>query len=210
MAECKVINIRETDPKAHWEFFVDTNVWYWTTYTRASHVPDGAPTRYQSEQYPRFILKSLNVGASILRTEVSFFELAHVIERAEMKIFTVHRRTPEMRLKQFRRQASERARVVGEIDSSWKQVVKMSDCVDFKLAAGLGISTLTRLPNCMLDSYDHLHHEAIIQSKKMWLLTDDADFASLEDLTILTSNRMLIEGARQRGCLLAQEEVEKL
>ena len=78
--KAKVVDIRTIDPKPEFRFVVDTNVWYWLAYSRASTNGLQGPRVYQVEQYSHFIKKSLDAGSTIVRCELALAEVAHIIE----------------------------------------------------------------------------------------------------------------------------------
>jgi hypothetical protein len=82
----QVVNITIDIPKPEDKFFVDTNVWYWMTYTRASQRVR-PPAQYQSTSYPAYTNTALNVGARIFQSGLMLAELTHLIEKAEFEIF---------------------------------------------------------------------------------------------------------------------------
>lgn len=74
-----VIDIAVDIPCSTDSIFVDSNVWFWQTYTRAT----AAGRRYQTIRYPNYIRSALRRGAKLYYSGLSFAELAHTIEKAE-------------------------------------------------------------------------------------------------------------------------------
>jgi hypothetical protein len=81
-----VVDIRQDTPKPSDAFLIDTNVWYWLTYTRA-RLADRPPLRYQINDYPAYIGKARSAKAQLYRCGLSLAELAHLIEKTEREIF---------------------------------------------------------------------------------------------------------------------------
>lgn len=53
-----VIDITSDQPKEGDRFLVDTQVWYWLTYSRSQNTTQ-PPKDYQVEQYPTYIRQSI-------------------------------------------------------------------------------------------------------------------------------------------------------
>jgi hypothetical protein len=61
-----VVDIHSDTPSSSDIFLVDTNVWYWMTYQRASS-GDQPPKSYQTNQYPSYISQALSMGSRLIR-----------------------------------------------------------------------------------------------------------------------------------------------
>jgi hypothetical protein len=75
-----VIDIRSDSPRQDDLFLVDSNVWYWTAYTRAD-LSDARPKTYQINDYPTYINRALSAKSRLFRCGLSLAELAHLIEK---------------------------------------------------------------------------------------------------------------------------------
>src|ERR1039458_9756848 len=106
----KICDIRSVAPDPEAEFLIDTNAWYWTTYTRASIPAVGQPRKYQSQHYPRFIKRALDKGSSFERCDLSFAELSHTIEDCERRIFIEFIAKREVPVKEYRHREDEERR----------------------------------------------------------------------------------------------------
>jgi len=61
-----VIDVTVDSPKPEDIFLVDSNVWYWMTYTRASQAsPRSKPMNYQTLYYPAFVNKVIATSAKL-------------------------------------------------------------------------------------------------------------------------------------------------
>jgi hypothetical protein len=123
----EVIDIEHDQPRAGDVLLVDTNVWFWHTYTRASQ-GGRPPMPRQAREYPRYVKKALQARAKPWHHDLMFAELAHLIERVECDIFA--RTSPgapstagtvTVPIKQFRNQPTQRVQVLAEIESSWNK-----------------------------------------------------------------------------------------
>jgi hypothetical protein len=70
-----VIDIRSDSPRQDDLFLVDSNVWYWTAYTRAD-LSDARPKTYQINDYPTYINRALSAKSRLFRCGLSLAELA--------------------------------------------------------------------------------------------------------------------------------------
>ncbi len=80
----EVVDITADIPKNEDIFLVDTNVWYWMTYSRASQSAR-PPAHYQISKYPNYTNSALSVGARIFQSGLSLAELTHLIEKLSMR-----------------------------------------------------------------------------------------------------------------------------
>jgi predicted nucleic acid-binding protein len=200
--KAKIIDIRSTDPTGDFAFFVDTNAWYWMTYTRASTKGLQAPEKHQLEQYLRFIKKAREAGSSIYRCSLSFAELAHRIEVCERQICSLYRRGGAViKSKAFRHDAAERPNVLAEIEGSWEQVKSMSESISLPVDDGAATEAMTLLKACAVDGYDAFHVQALQRGNLTAVLTDDADFATIPGIAVLTGNLGLLGQATREGHL---------
>ncbi len=109
-----IIDIQTDTPKKEDKFFIDTNVWFWMTYTRAGN----SALHYQVTRYPSYVDSILDMGGNIYQNGLSFAELAHLIERTELNIYNNSSHGGrEIRGKEFRHgYPRERENVTDEID----------------------------------------------------------------------------------------------
>ena len=73
--QADVVDINADTPQASDVFLVDTNVWFWMTYSKSITVSNP----YQTNVYPDYINKALNAGSLLYRCNLSFAELTHLI-----------------------------------------------------------------------------------------------------------------------------------
>ena len=80
--QAEIVDIDLDRPCAEDVFLVDTNVWYWMTYPRAtSHIPS-LINKYQS-----YLGNALSVGSKIYYSGLTQAELSHIIEKTEREIY---------------------------------------------------------------------------------------------------------------------------
>jgi len=191
-----VFDIRRYDPKPEDIFIVDTNAWYWITYTRATLPCLPAPLTKQCEQYARFLKKALNAGTTIARCDLTLAELAHLIEGAEKRIYEHHSLGgASITLKRYRALPEERARVVGEVESAWSQVLTMSEHCVLTLSKDVTNAALKGFKEHLIGGYDLFLLQAMKQGKYPGILTDDGDFFGIPDVSIFTCNESALRKA---------------
>lgn len=116
--QAKVVDIRSDTPFPYDTFFVDSNVWYWLTYPRAS-LAFKPPKSYQINNYPFYISQALSARSSLYYSGFSLAELAHLVEKTEGEIFY----SSTYNLKEYRHNYPvERTKVVTQVQSVWSQV----------------------------------------------------------------------------------------
>ena len=62
-----VVDIQDDAPRDTDVFLVDSNVWFWMTYTSSSTTAE----HYQTVHYPAYVSKALDVGARVCRSGLS-------------------------------------------------------------------------------------------------------------------------------------------
>jgi len=193
-----VIDIRQDTPRPDDSFLVDTNVWYWLTYTRASQTTD-SPWNYQLKDYSAYVLRAKSVRAQVYWCGLSLEELAHRIERIELKILNETLSQPGIRLKEFRHnRAADRKRVVEEIQAAWGQVKTMAEGLAISIDQLTTEAAFNMLPHSEMDGYDLFMVQVLESHSLCGIVTDDADFATASDVAVFTSNHKLITEARKQ------------
>lgn len=196
--QADVIDIRQDTPKTEDAFLVDTNVWYWVTYTKASQTAQP----YQIKDYPTYISRALSSKSQLFKCGLSLAELSHRIEKTEHEFFSY---TRTLTLKEYRHNyPQERATVVQEVQAAWGQVKSMANAVDITVNKDSTDRVLTRMASEPLDGYDLLILEAISQAGIVNVITDDGDYAMVPGIQLFTANHNVIEAARNQGRLIGR------
>ena len=206
--QAEVVDITSDAPRATDVFLVDTNVWYWMTYTRASQSAR-PPAQYQSTSYPAYTNSALGAGAKIFQTGLTLAELTHLIEKSEFEIFAMANSAvfpdPKKFNKDFRHSCSaERHQVVSEIQAAWGQVTSLAAPLTTVIDALTTAAALTRLKIEKVDGYDLFILESMQNHGVLQLITDDGDFATVPGIQVFTANRNVISAARSQGKLLTR------
>ncbi|MEA5504864.1 hypothetical protein VB735_17470 [Halotia wernerae UHCC 0503] len=161
--QAEVVDIRSDAPKNDDIFLVDTNAWYWYTYTNASI----SSRFYQITEYPSYIAKAISANSLLLYCGLSLAELAHNIEQTEREIFS-----STLKSKEYRHNfPTERAKVVAEVQAAWSQVISSAVCTDVLVSEETSNAALTRFQTQLLDGYDLLILEAMDKAGVTQIIT---------------------------------------
>lgn len=198
----EVFDIRSDKPGQDDISLVDTNVWYWLTYSRAD-LADARPKTYQTKDYPAYIGKAISAKSQLHRCGLSLAELAHLIERTEREIYS--RSNGDLGSKEYRHNHStERANVVAEIQTAWNQVNTMAQTLDLQIDEQATNAALSRLSSQPLDGYDLFILEAISKAGVVKVITDDGDFVTVPGVQVFTANHPVIKTAQSQGKLMTR------
>lgn len=198
----EVVDLRGDTPLPSDRFLVDTNVWFWTTYSWASQTAQS----YQVNDYPAYISKALSAKGHIYRCNLSFAELTHSIEQTELAIFTKTLAPgTTVTLKEYRHHhAKERMNVVSEIQSAWGLVKTMAQPLDITIDEPGTDAAVRRLPTVSIDGYDLFILEAMSQYGITDVITDDGDFTTIPGIRVFTANANVLRLARARSLLIVR------
>jgi predicted nucleic acid-binding protein len=194
LIQADVVDIAADSPKPSDVFLVDTNVWFWTAYSKASI------TKSYRATYASYLTKALAAGSRLYVSGLSQAELIHVIEKAEMELFG---KTKE--LKEFRYNfPAQRTMVVSEATTAWSVVQNMAVTVDVLVDDDMHKRTLARLSTCTMDAYDLISAEVMFEEGIPQVLTSDMDFASVPGITLFTANQRVLLAAQSDKKLLVR------
>lgn len=193
--QADVVDITVDTPKTADMFLVDTNVWYWMTYPKAtSYVPN------QLSEYPGYLNKALSVSAKIHHSGLSLAELAHLIEKTEREIY--EKSTGTIKTKEYRHNLpSERSRVASEIQAAWGQVTSLAGPISITIDPQTTTAALNRCQSEKVDGYDLFILESMKNHSVVQVITDDGDFATVPGIQVFTANRTVLNAARNQGKL---------
>ncbi|TVP58175.1 MAG: hypothetical protein EA343_21835 [Nodularia sp. (in: Bacteria)] len=194
--EAEVFNIQSDTPKADDIFLVDSNVWYWYSYTNASK----SALPYQISHYPTYVNQANIAGSLLLYSGLSLAELAHQIEENERKVFN-----PILRAKIYRHNYPEqRNKVVYEVQTAWSTVTSIADCAEILVDENTTNKSLIRFQTQLLDGYDLLMLEAMNKVGVKKIITDDGDYLTVPGIQVFTANNNFINTAKNQGKLVVR------
>lgn len=135
--------------------------------------------------YPEFLEKVLDAGASLFHSPLTLAELSNVIDRTENEIHNVQNQM-DLSRKQFRNIAECRTRVINEVKLAWRAINDISSCIDVRLDAKFSEAALNIYSECTLDPYDSFYVKMMENYGINSILTDDKDFLSVKGINVLT------------------------
>lgn len=192
-----VIAIKSDVPKSADTFLVDTNVWYWLAYSKASQ--NALP--YQMSDYPSYAKAALGAGARVFQSTLSLAELSHLIEKAEREIYQAENRP--VNAKEYRHNnAGERDSVVAEIEAAYGLVTTLAEPLTATIDANTADAALNRLQTERVDGYDLFILESMRINGVVQIITDDGDFCTVPGIQVFTANRSVIQAAESQGKLV--------
>lgn len=194
-----VVDLRIDNGKATDRIYVDTNVWFWTAYSKV-HLSPTPPSQNQTQAYPPFLKRVLNMGGQLHWCGLSLSELAHLIEKTE---YDIHCQATSAMLnqKEFRHNLpTERANVVQEIQAAWASVETMAGClVAPEINASSTAAALQDFAQLPVDGYDLFAVNALKAAGIKQIVSDDGDFCSVPGITLFTANQNVIDAAKRQG-----------
>jgi predicted nucleic acid-binding protein len=200
--QAEVVDISADAPKAEDVFLVDTNVWYWLTYSRASQSAR-PPAYYQTSNYPNYTNAALGAGARIFQSGLSLAELTHLIEKAEREIYEAT--NGQIGTKEYRHNLpAERAQVFAEVQAACGLVTTLAEPLTVTIDSPTASSALNRLQTEKVDGYDLFILESMRSHGVVQVITDDGDFATVPGIQVFTANRNVIQAARAQGRLITR------
>jgi len=200
--QAEVIDLRSDAPGPGDAFFVDTNVWYWLTYTRWRMAYKG-PKPYQVNEYPAYIKKARGAKAKLFTCGLCFSELANLIEKNEMDIFRMSK--GQIEIKEFRHnEQTERNNVVTEIQDAWEIVKSFAGFIDVLLDEPLTDKACRDIKSCPVDPNDLFMVENSIKAGVSQIITDDGDFATVPGIRVFSANKNVIQAAQSQGKLIVR------
>jgi hypothetical protein len=195
-----VIDISTDSPRAEDCFLVDTNVWFWVAYTKASLA--GAKT-HQVANYPPYLLKAIGVSATLGYSALALGELAATIERAERDVFNLS--NPQLNSKEFRHNnAASRQHVTAEIGSAFIQMDNIAAMLDAPVDAKATQAASIQITATPIDFVDALMLRFAANNKMAQVLTDDCDWAVVPGIQVYTANPTVLAAAKTQGRLLVR------
>jgi len=205
VVRAEVVDLQADLPKANDVFAVDTNIWYWLTYSPASR----SARPYQSKQYPDYLKRAKSAGASFRYCGTVYAELAHLIEVSEYEIFCARHgivpRQGAVKAKDFRHNyPKERQGVQAEVADAWQMTASMAEIAAVPLDAATIGATATLFEKVGLDGYDLITIEAMHQNGIKHIITDDKDFLTVPGIVVLTANNNAVQAARAAGKLITR------
>lgn len=201
--QAQIVDIRNDAPRSDDMFLVDTNVWYWHTYTNAS----ASASRYQIDSYPEYLIQAISANSVLSYTGLTLSELAHLIEQTERNLFIESRNLDRstFKPKEYRHNyPDERKKVIQEIVTAWGQVKSIAAPLDLTVNETVTNSALLQLQSLALDGYDLFMLEAMKKEGISQIITDDGDFSTIAGISVFTANSNIIRAAKAQNRLISR------
>lgn len=208
--QAEVVDIRSDTPKDDDLFFVDTNAWYWQTYSRVSSIHNPhPPLNYQIKHYPNYIKKIICSKAKILRCDLILAEIAHIIEKTEYDIYC-NENHKTIKQKEFRHNfPKQREQVADEIEMVWETIRDLSEPLKTNIGDVTSEFIVREIRRSCLDSYDLIYLHNLLQNsenpKDVKVVTDDGDFTTFPRIMVFTANKNVILAAKNNGKLISRD-----
>lgn len=187
---------RTYDARAENAVVVDTNIWLWITLPQVS-----LARHYQLNVYPTFLKTLKSSGVALYHSPVSLNELAALLERYEFDkaVDAGLVQDDSTGRKAVRRMPGLRAQLADDARRAWNSVIALSAPVsaDFdtdRFFALLDGSEVDPSDAQLISGAERLLREFAV-------LTDDADFGTVDGLRVLTANSTLVNNAKRAGRL---------
>lgn len=204
--KAEVVDIRSDSPRRDDIFLVDTNVWYWLTYSSASTSPSSGKisrTSYQIKHYPKYLKKAITTQSLLAYMGLSLAELAHLIEKTEREIFI--KSSGVIPAKEYRHNyPTERSKVISEVQAAWSQVKAIATPITLTLDQVTTDAALNRFSLELLDGYDLFFLETMQKEGISQVITDDGDFVTVPGIKVFTANHNVINQAKNQGRFLVR------
>jgi predicted nucleic acid-binding protein len=201
--QAQIVDIRKDSPRSDDIFLVDTNVWYWHTYTNANV----SAWDYQIDNYPEYLIQAISANSVLSYTGLTLSELSHLIEQTERDLFIKFLKLDpkKFKSKEYRHNyPDERKKVVREIMTAWSQVISIAAPLDFTVNETVTNSALLQLQSQALDGYDLFMLEAMKKEGITQIITDDGDFITIEGVSVFTANSNIIRAAKTQDRLITR------
>lgn len=185
----QIFDINSYSPIKDERYFVDTNVWFWTSYVGSKSMPRSKqPDPYQLASYPRFLERAVSDGAILCHSALTFSELANLIENTELDLYKQKVGNQYLDKKTFRRIPGERKSVLTEINVAWNTVSSMSQCLQTKLDNQFVMKSYATLCEGVVDPFDAFFIQTMKANSIDYVITDDHDYCSITNHMIVTAN----------------------
>lgn len=193
-----VLDIKKIDDTfKETNFFIDTNVLYWISYSKYDFFNGRA--RKQAKPYLEFIDKLLDDNASFFTSIYNISELLHIIEKHEFEIY--QKTNPGLidNIKDFRKLTS-RKYVKNELLTAIANIKGQCTVLEYPFFLDDLEEFIDTSDTHRCDNYDFITIKNCIKQGMLNIISDDGDFASINEINLFTSNfKVLKENNKQKS-----------
>jgi hypothetical protein len=198
--KARVVDITKYVPNGTEQLVVDTSVIIPSHYSKASlALTVKGMLRYQVMEYPLFIKKLKAAKCKMGVYRCIFYEVMHNIEELERKLFNGQLTTKEYR----HNFPNEHNNVISEYEVVHQQILANYEIYDCTINTFVLDECVNAFKSNLLDGYDTLQ---VVSDRTTisWnaYLTDDGDYACLDNVVVYTANVNIIEKARIKQLLV--------
>lgn len=181
----KIIKINSNDFPKGKNILIDTNVIYWLTYASSRVFPRTLkPQPYQLEDYPQLFEKGLKENNKFFYSDYSAPELCNILVRVEASLDGINNK------REHKKWLREKGReiVTKELDI----ILSSLESWATPLTRSIPISSREyheKYSKVYLDGYDIYINDDISKNNIDYILTDDIDYTSLDNVNVITANK---------------------
>jgi hypothetical protein len=182
---------------------VDTNAWFWLTYT-GDFAEDDKPHGSKLVHYPNFISTCLSNNVDLKYTIISLAEIHKLTEVSLYKHYKSWVDNDDITFKNYRyKETAQRQDFLDEYEAMYEQINGMGEHIPTFDNIGEYPDTLLReSKEKLLEIADIIILKSAARLNISDIITDDGDFATVEDITVYTANDKIIEAAKANELLL--------
>lgn len=186
----QVIDLNNSKPMKGEKYFIDSNVWFWTTYVASKDMQlPNHPQDYQINSYPRFLEDALNSGCTLCHSPLTFTEISNIIEKTELDIHTAKSGNEYCTRKEFRKDKALRDNMLKEIDTAWETISSMSECITTSIDNEFINQVKLIIESSKLDPFDAFFVQIMKDENIDCIVSDDHDFCTYNKNIVVTANR---------------------
>lgn len=172
-------------------FCLDTNVLYWYCYPRYN---DNLHPQRVSEigVYYEFVDRLVRNGNPIITSIYNVSEFLNVIEKHECEIYQKLHDDIVVSVKDLRNIKQEREKLKRLMAVSTNNVFETCEIIEFEMKKSVIDKFVDNLHSHKCDVFDYVTLDYYKEHNKLNIVTDDADFMSVDGINIFTSNEQML------------------
>lgn len=165
-------------------YFLDTNVLYWYCYPKYNLLNNAV--QKQSSVYIDFVDDLVNKGNPIFTSVYNISELLHVVEKNEFDLFKSTQNI-NITLKDFRRMTG-RSDLKNILKACMQNIRSICKILDYHSGPDVFNEFIDTIDQHHCDNYDYIILKNCKVDNKTNIISDDADFATIDGFTLYTAN----------------------
>lgn len=166
-------------------YFLDTNILYWYCYPNYALLNSNKVHR-QSEIYINFVDNLVYNGNPIFTSVYNMSELLYTVEKNEFELYKSKQGT-DITLKDFRR-ITNRSGLKTTLLACIENIKSICKILDYHSGPDILDEFASSIDKHHCDNYDYIILKNCIADDKTHIISDDADFATMDGFTLYTAN----------------------